>query len=405
MAIEVLSPAGDYDSFKFALLYGADAVYLGGRSFGMRAAPKNFSEDELASAVREAHSLGKKVYLTCNSIPRNGEIPALEGFIKTARDIGVDAMIAADTGVFAIIKKFAPDIEIHASTQTGIMNYAAARALYEMGAGRAVLARELTICEIAEIRAKTPKGLELETFVHGAMCVSFSGRCLLSAYLTGRNANNGECAQPCRWGYGLVEEKRPGQYYPVFEEDGLTYILNAKDLCMIEYLDKLAEAGVKSFKIEGRAKSFYYVAAITNAYRAAVNVLESGAGYILPEWIKEEVLKVSHREYSTGFFLDGNKSGCADIIYENGGYVREYDIAAVIDKCENGRIYATQRNKFSEGDCAEVMSPGVPPEAITIGALYNVKGERIDSAPHAMMKVSIQCEKAFPENSIIRIKK
>ena len=265
--LEVLAPVGDEERLDAALDFKADAVYLGGEMFGMRAGPANFSEDGLKKAVDRSHSRGVKVYLTCNTLPRNDEISRFEEFIKNAESAKVDAVIVSDLGLLSLVKKYAPDIEIHISTQAGIVNYATANELYNMGAKRVVLARELSLEEIAEIRDKTPAKLQLECFVHGAMCVSFSGRCLLSQYLVNRDANRGECAQPCRWGYHLMEEKRDGLFFPVFEDEKGTYILNAKDMCMIEHIDKLAEAGVYSLKIEGRAKSSYYVSVITNAYR------------------------------------------------------------------------------------------------------------------------------------------
>ena len=255
--LEVLAPAGDTERLGAALSFGADAVYLGRQQFGMRSSPGNFDNEQLRAAVQAAHEKGIKVYVTCNTLPRNNELPFFERFVREAVEAGVDALIVADIGLLMLIKRYAPDMEIHISTQTGIVNYATARELYDLGAKRVVLARELSLDEIAEIRAKTPPELDIECFVHGAMCVSFSGRCLLSQYLVGRDANRGECAQPCRWGYHLMEEKRPGEYFPVFEDEQGTYILNAKDLCMIEHIDKLAEAGVYSLNIEGRAKSAY----------------------------------------------------------------------------------------------------------------------------------------------------
>ena len=255
--LEILSPAGDYERFRAALDYGADAVYLGGQAFSMRAAPKNFTAESLKSAVDEAHAKGVKVYLTCNTLPRNSEIPQFEQFMSDAVASGVDAVIVADLGLMSLVKKYAPDMEIHMSTQTGIVNYVTANELYNMGAKRVVLARELSLEEIAEIRAKTPNDLDIEVFVHGAMCMSFSGRCLLSSYLTDRDANRGECAQPCRWSYHLMEEKRTDEFFPVFEDEQGSYILNSKDMCMIDHLDEVAKAGVTSFKIEGRAKSSY----------------------------------------------------------------------------------------------------------------------------------------------------
>ena len=301
---EVLAPAGDMERLEAAVDFGADAVYLGGTSFGMRAGPKNFDEAALKSAVEKCHARGVKVYLTCNTLPRNDEIPYFEGFIKYAYEVGVDAAIVADLGLLSLIKKYTPDMEIHMSTQTGIVNYVTANELYNMGAKRVVLARELSLDEVAEIRAKSPADMEIEVFVHGAMCVSFSGRCLLSSYLVNRDANRGQCAQPCRWGYHLMEEKREGQYFPIFEDEKGTYILNSKDMCMIDHIDKLVKAGVTSLKIEGRAKSAYYVSVITNAYRMAVDwYKEHPDDYKLPDYIRDEVFKVSHRDYCTGFFF------------------------------------------------------------------------------------------------------
>lgn len=401
--LEVLAPAGDIERFNAALDYGADAIYLGGKSFGMRAGPANFSFDELKLAVDKAHKKNVKIYLTCNTLPRNDEIPLFQEFIEKAVDCKIDAAITTDLGVLAMIKKYAPDLEIHISTQAGIVNYATANEFYNMGAKRVVLARELSLDEIAEIRAKTPNDLDIEAFVHGAMCVSFSGRCLLSSYLVNRDANRGECAQPCRWGYYLVEEKRPNEYFQITEDKKGTYILNAKDMCMIDNIDKVAKAGVTSLKIEGRAKSSYYVSAITNAYRQAVDILKKNPdNFELPQWVKDEVFKVSHRNYCTGFFF-GHPKDCQ--YYENSGYIREYDFIGVVDECKDGMIYASQRNKFSVGDKIEILSPGgVEPVTMDVTTLYNEKGESIESANHATMKFSMPCEKTFSPNSIIRKK-
>lgn len=401
---EVLAPAGDMERLAAAVDYGADAVYLGGKSFGMRSAPQNFSCEQLAEAVKMCHSRGVKVYLTCNTLPRNDEIPNFEQFMEEAKQCEVDAVIVADLGLLSLVKKYAPDMEIHMSTQTGIVNYVTANELYNMGAKRIVLARELSLEEIAKIRAKTPKELDIEAFVHGSMCVSFSGRCLLSQYLVNRDANRGQCAQPCRWGYHLMEEKRTDQFFPIFEDEKGTYILNAKDLCMIDHLDKVVKAGVTSLKIEGRAKSSYYVSVVTNAYRMAVDYLmEHPDDYdTLPSYIKDEVFKVSHRKYCTGFFF-GHPNDCQ--YYENSGYIREYDVAAVIEKCEDGFIYASQRNKFSVGDEAEILSPNMPFDTMVIKEIFNENGESVESACHATMKIKIPCEKVYPPNSVMRMKK
>lgn len=401
--LEILSPVGDMECLHAALDYGADAVYLGGNAFGMRAASAKFDPQTLKTACDIAHEKGKKVYLTCNTLPRNNEIIHFEGFVKDAEAAGVDALIANDIGVFSLIKKYTPDMEIHISTQAGIVNFVTSNEFYNMGAKRVVLARELSLEEIAEIKAKTPKDLEIECFVHGAMCVSFSGRCMLSQYLVNRDANRGECAQPCRWGYHLMEEKRTNEFYPIFEDEKGTYILNAKDMCMINHIDKLAEAGVDSFKIEGRAKSSYYVSVITNAYRKAMDIYKADPkNFELPQWLKDEVFKVSHRAYCTGFFFGHPKESQ---YYENSGYIREYDVVAIVDYCSNGMIYCTQKNKFNKGDEVEILSPIGEPETITVDEMFDEYGNEIETANHAAMKMSIKSSKVFPKNSIIRIKR
>jgi U32 family peptidase len=401
--IEVLSPAGDKERLLAAIEYGSDAVYLGRKNFGMRSSPSNFDLEGLKDAVELAHKNNVKVYLTCNTLPRNNEIPEFQQFVEEAVECKVDALIAADIGILSLIKKYAPNIEVHASTQTGIVNYVTANELYNMGCKRVVLARELSLEEIAEIRAKTPKQMDIEAFVHGAMCVSFSGRCLLSSYLVNRDANRGECAQPCRWGYHLMEEKRTEDFFPIFEDEQGTYILNSKDLCMINYIDKVIEAGVSSLKIEGRAKSAYYVSIITNAYKMAVDHYKKNTNnFSLPTWISEEVYKVSHRKYCTGFFF-GHPNDSQ--YYETGGYIRGYDVVGVVDKCENGYIYATQRNKFLKGTTLEIISPKQQPKKIVATEIFNEKGESVESANHAMMKFSIPSQENFPQNAIIRMEK
>ena len=401
--LEILSPVGDMERLYAAPDFGADAVYLGGTSFGMRAASANFDSELLRKACDEAHSRGKRVYLTCNTLPHNNEIPHLEQFVREAEEAGVDALIVNDIGVFTLVRKYAPDIDIHVSTQAGIVNYASANAFYEMGAKRVVLAREMTLEEIAELRAKTPKELEIECFVHGAMCVSFSGRCLISQYLTGRDANRGECAQPCRWGYHLMEETRPGQYFPVFEDEKGTYILNAKDMCLIEHIDKLAKAGINSFKIEGRAKSSYYVSVVTNAYRKAMDIFKADPDHFeLPQWIKDEVYKVSHRAYCEGFYFGRPQQSQ---YYGTSGYVREYDVVAIVEGYKDGRLYCQQKNKFNLGDEVEVLSFEGEPVTMKVSELFDEWDNPIDTANHAAMKFSMTSDKAFAKNSIIRMKK
>ena len=403
MSIEILSPAGDMERFEAALDYGADAIYLGRETFGMRAGPKNFTYDELKAAVTAAHAKGTKVYLTCNTLPRNDEIASFEEYVAQSVDCGIDAMIIADIGVMSLVKKYAPDMEIHMSTQTGIVNYVTARELYSMGAKRVVLARELSLEEIAEIRAKTPSDMEIEVFVHGAMCVSFSGRCLLSEYLTARDPNRGRCAQPCRWSYSLMEEKRQGQYFPVFEDDQGTYILNSRDMCMLSHIDDVVKAGACSLKIEGRAKSAYYVGLTTNAYRMAADILEKDPEHFsLPKELADEVFKISHRAYCTGFFYGRPEDGQ---YYEDSGYIRDFDAAAVVEECRDGRLWCIQRNKFAEGSELEIISPGKMFSTITASDLRDENGESIETVCHAAMRFSMSCPEgmSFPKNSFIRI--
>lgn len=395
--MELLSPAGDRECLEAAVNYGCDAVYLGGKGYGMRAAAKNFDFEQLKQAAEYAHSRNVKVYITVNTLPSNDEIDAFPEFIKNAEAARVDAAIVCDLGVMSLVKKYAPSLEIHMSTQVGIVNYATAAELYNLGAKRVVLSRETSIEEIKKIRERIPADMEIEVFVHGAMCVSFSGRCLISAYMTGRNANNGECAQPCRWKYNLVEETRPGQYFPIYEENGGTYILNAKDMCMIRHLDKLAEAGVSSFKIEGRAKSAYYVATVTNAYSAALRCVKENRE--IPQWIADEVYNVSHREYCTGFYFGTYD---AKQIYESSGYIRNCDFVGTIDGFENGRILLTQRNYFTVDDDLEVLMPNRPPVKFKPSALFNSEGDEIKVANRATEKLTAICDGEFVGNSILR---
>ncbi len=403
---EILAPAGDFERLHAAVEYGADAVYLGSDCFGMRTAAASFGGEELKKACDYAHSKGVKVYLTCNTVPRNNELRLLPSFIEFAAQSSVDAFIVTDIGVMGMVKKYAPDVEIHISTQAGITNHAAANAFYEMGAKRIVTARELSLDEIAEIRVNTPKDLEIECFVHGAMCVSFSGRCLLSNYMTGRDSNRGDCAQPCRWRYSLLEEKRPGEYFEIEQDKTGTYIMNSRDMCLIEHVPELANAGINSFKIEGRAKSAYYTAVSVNAYRCAVDGYEKSGfsdDYKPEQWIIDEVRKVSNRQYCTGFYFSTPMDD-AQIFYD-GGYVREWDIAAIAEKWENGKLYASQRNRFFEGDELEIMIKGKEPFRITVKNLMNGDGELIDNAPHPMMKLSFDCPIEVPEGAYLRMQR
>lgn len=409
---ELLAPAGDEECLRSALDYGCDAVYLAGKSFGMRAGAKNFDMDGLERAVKLAHSRGVKVHLTCNTIPLNSEIDQFPQFIAAAQECGVDAAIACDLGVISMIKENAPKLELHISTQTGVVNYRTALELYKMGARRVVLAREVGLSDIREIRRRIPEDMEIEVFVHGAMCVSFSGRCLISEYLTGRGANRGECAQPCRWGYYLMEEKRPNQFYKVFEDERGSYILNARDMCMIGHLDDLIDAGVTSFKIEGRAKSAYYVALTVNAYRAALDSYLKGEKPA--QWVLDEVNKISHRPYSTGFFYgkptDGSGTQDPSTVTNGGqyfadsGYMRDHDFVGVVDFCENGTMHLTQRNYFTLGDELELLPPHAAPIKFVPEKMFGADGEEITIARRATEKLTIPSDIIVPEHTILRKK-
>ena len=399
---ELLAPAGDMDCLRAALHYGADAVFLAGKLFGMRSAPKNFDTDELREACELAHGMGKRIYLTCNVLPREHELSALPAFLKTAQDCGVDAFIIADLGVLEMAKQYAPNVARHVSTQAGVTNSAAANALYHLGASRVVLAREIPLSEVAQIRAQIPEDMEIECFVHGAMCVSFSGRCLISSYLTGRDANHGDCAQPCRWKYHLFEEKREGQFFPVEENSDGTYLYNSRDMCMIEHIPEMVAAGVSSFKIEGRAKSVYYTAVTVNAYRHAIDdYLSEGENFILKPWIREELEKISHREYSTGFYLGGEPGQAV----HSGGYIRHYNQVAVCEEyLDETTSVITQRNKFLVGDTLDILPPdGVPFETVCL-SLTNAEGEAVESAPHPMERLIIKADKPIPAGSLLRKK-
>lgn len=352
---ELLAPAGDMEKLKMAVLYGADAVYLAGTSFGMRAFAGNFTPDGLREAVRFAHGRGVRVHVTVNTMPRGDELKALPEHLENLNDAGVDALIVADLGVFTMAGRYAPRCERHVSTQQSVANAVCARSWYDLGAKRVVLARELSLAEICAIREATPPELEIETFAHGAMCVSYSGRCLLSNYMTGRDSNRGACAQPCRYRYALMEEKRPGEYFPVFEDEKGTYIMNSRDMCMIDHLDDLMDAGVDCIKLEGRAKSEYYAAIITGAYRHVLDEVWEG-GPIDPVW-RDEVEHVSHRHYSTGFYY-----GEPGQYTENARYLRRWQVVAVVESCDaEGNATLSLRNKFAAGDEVELVGPDCRP--------------------------------------------
>ena len=394
--IELLSPAGDMERLKMAVLYGADAVYLAGTDFGMRSFAGNFSPEELPKAVEFAHSRGVKVHVTVNTMPRNNEVANLPAYLERLQDANVDALILADMGAFTLAGKYAPRCQRHISTQQSIANYECARAWYELGAQRVVLARELSLEEIIEIRQKTPKELEIETFGHGAMCVSYSGRCLLSNYMTGRDSNRGACAQPCRYQYALVEEKRPGEYFPVFEDEKGTYILNSRDMCTIDHLQELTDAGIDCIKIEGRAKSAYYAAIVTGAYRHVIDDLAAGRSAD-PIW-RDEVDKVSHRIYSTGFYF-----GHPGQYTENSRYIREYQVAAIVDSCdENGLAVCSLRNKFSAGDELEAVGPDMRPFSFTAPMMEDMEQNPLSEPKKPQMQFKIQLPQQVPEYTILR---
>lgn len=398
---EVLSPVGDMERLISAIEYGADAVYLAGKMFGMRAAPSNFSEEELEVAVKVAHEKNVKVYVTCNTVPHVDEMKFLPAYLEKLNEIGVDAVIVSDLGVLSLAKKYAPSVEIHISTQAGVTNAHAANVLYEMGAKRVVLAREVSISEIAEIRKNIPSDMDIEVFVHGAMCMSFSGRCLISHYLNGRDANRGACSQPCRWEYVVTEKQRPNQQFAIKEDERGTFLFNSKDMCMIEHIPQLVAAGVTSLKIEGRAKSAYYVASVTSAYRRAVDFIIENPMQNLPQSIIDETEKISHREYSTGFYL-GTEPGQS---LESGGYIREYDVVAVCEGSENGFIKLKQRNKFLKGEIADVLEPNSEPFLIKLDEIYDEWGNEIESAPHAEMTVLLKSDLKVKKGAFLRVKR
>ena len=393
---ELLAPAGDFEKLRMAVLYGADAVYLAGTSFGMRSFTGNFTPEELPKAVKYAHDHGVRVHCTVNTMPRNDEIVHLPEHLELLQDAGVDALIMADVGVFTLAGKYAPRCERHISTQASISNYECARAWYDLGAQRVILARELSLDEIREIRAKTPRELEIETFVHGAMCVSYSGRCLLSSYMTGRDSNRGACAQPCRYEYALMEEKRPGEYFPVFEDEKGTYIMNSRDMCMIDHLDDLMDAGIASLKIEGRAKSAYYAAIVTGAYRHCLDAVAAGKP-VDPVW-RDEVEHVSHRHYSTGFFY-----GEPGQYTSNSRYIREWQVAAIITDCdEDGNATLSLRNKFCTGDEVEIVGPDTRPFSMTVPEMRDADGNAIVEARTPQMVFTMKLPRPVPAMSIVR---
>ncbi len=393
---ELLCPAGDRERLDMALAYGADAVYLAGNAFGMRAFAGNFDREGLAAAVEAAHAKGVRVHVTCNTLARNHEAAQLPEYLEYLDSIGADAVIAAGVEVLDLCKRHAPHVQVHMSTQTGITNYEAARVWHELGASRVILARELSLDEVAELKAKAPRGLEVECFVHGAMCVSWSGRCLLSNYMTGRDASRGACAQPCRYQYALMEEKRPGEYFPVFEENGETFIMNSRDMCMIDHIPELLRAGVDSLKIEGRAKSAYYAAMTAAAYRHGVDAAAEGRP-LDPVW-RAEVDKVSHRHYSTGFWF-----GQPGQYTDSARYVRDWQVLAVVESCDGlGNARLSLRNKFAAGDEIEVVGPGVPAFAMAVPMMRDMDGFELSQPRRPQMEFRMRLPRPVPALSIVR---
>lgn len=396
---ELLAPAGDFERLRMAVAYGADAVYLAGGDFGMRAFAGNFTPDELRSAVKLCSAKGVDVHVTCNTLPRNGEVDRLPEFLEMLDDAGVTAVIVADLGVFRLAQRHAPHVKLHMSTQAGIANYQSARMWHELGASRVILSRELSLNEVRELRARVPAELEVETFVHGAMCVSYSGRCVLSNYMTGRDAQRGACAQPCRYKYALMEEKRPGEYFPVEEDSKGAYIFSSRDMCMIDHVSELMEAGINSLKIEGRAKSAYYAAVTTNAYRHAIDAAWAGEK-LSPIW-REEVEKVSHRHYSTGFFY-----GQPGQYTEDGRYIRKWQVVAQVESCNGeGNAVLSLRNKFAVGDEVELIAPGLEPVAFHAPEMADMEGNSLTEPRVPQMQFTMKLPCPVEPLALLRIRK
>ncbi|WP_330397370.1 peptidase U32 family protein [Maledivibacter halophilus] len=404
--IELLAPAGDLEKLKFACIYGADAVYIGGQIFGLRASAKNFSIEDMEEGIKFAHERGKKVYVTINIIPHNEDLKELPEYLKKLSELNIDAVILSDPGTLMYVKKYAGDLEIHLSTQANNTNYMSANFWYEQGVKRIVMARELSFGEIKEIRENVPDDLELEGFIHGAMCISYSGRCLLSNYMAGRDANRGECAHPCRWNYYIVEEKRPGEYIPVVEDEKGTYFFNSKDLCMIKHIPEVINSGINSLKIEGRMKSIYYVANTVRVYRKAIDeYMKAPENYNFDSKWLEELKKVSHRKFTTGFYL--NKPTEEDQLYASSSYIREYDfIGIVLEYDENtGMALIEQRNRIFKGDNIEVIGPSYEGFNQNIEIILDEKDKEIDVAPHAQQKIKIRMDRPVDKYYILRKKR
>ena len=396
---ELLAPAGNMEKLRMALLYGADAVYLGGKMFGLRAFASNFSTDEMKEAVAFAHSLHKKVYVTVNIFAHNEDISALPEYLRSLQETGADALLISDLGVWSVARETVPAMPLHVSTQANTTNWAAVKAWENLGASRVVLARELSFAEMKEIRSKTE--VELEAFVHGAMCISYSGRCWLSSYLTGRDGNRGACAQVCRWEFSLTEANRPGQRFDVAGDERGTYIMNSKDLCLLPYLPQLMEAGICSFKIEGRMKSAHYAASVASVYRRAIDACWADPEQytVQPEWL-EELEKVSHRPYTAGFAL--GKPDAAAQQYETSAYLQTHEFTGLVRNWHNGRLTVEQRNNMKAGETLEVFCPDGSLQTLTLQEMRNADGEEITVAPHAQMLFTCKAETEIPDNAILR---
>lgn len=405
-AIELLAPAGDMEKLKTAVYYGADAVYFGGEMFSLRAGAGNLSVTEIREAMDFLHARGARGYMTINIYPHNEHLNLLRNYLMEIKDIPVDAFLVSDPGVMTILKEIIPDAEIHLSTQANTTNYMTARFWASMGVKRIVTAREMSLKEIREMRDQLPDEVEIESFVHGAMCISYSGRCLMSNFMTGRDANMGACTHPCRWKYSIVEEKRPGEYYPIEEDSHGSYIMNSRDLCMLDGIPDLAAAGVSSLKIEGRMKSAYYVATVVSAYRTALDhYLADPDNYQYdPAWFTE-LCKASHREFTHGFYY--NKPSAEDQNYQSSDYIREYSFVGMVKgvEPETGFALVEQRNKFSIGDEIEIFGPGVPFTKEVITEMYNQEGEPVESAPHPQQIIKLKLSTPVKENYILRMKK
>ncbi len=401
---ELLIPASSLEVLKTAVIFGADAVYIGGEAFGLRANAKNFSKEDMIKGIAFAHARGVKVYVTANILAHNGDLEGARVYFRELKEIGPDALIISDPGMFMIAKEVCPEIEIHISTQANNTNYQTYLFWHQLGAKRVVSARELSLEEIKEIRANIPEELEIETFIHGAMCISYSGRCLLSNYFTGRDANQGACTHPCRWKYAVVEEKRPGEYLPVYENERGTYIFNSKDLCMIEHIPAICRAGIDSLKIEGRMKTALYVATVARTYRKALDdYYESEEKYRANmEWYKSEIGKCTYRQFTTGFFF--GKPTNETQIYDNNTYINEYIYLGIIEEvCRDGLVRIEQRNKFCVGDTIEIMKPGGENVSVVVEAMYDGEKQPVESCPHSKQTIYLKLSTVPEQYDLLRV--